>query len=128
MEKLKKYFTFSETIDGTNFLIRNVISTISAYIFGFCFGFCGILMIDGSIAFLVPVILSFLLLLMVIWFDMASVFKRVNAFVPKHSNIITLGIFLSQILSLFVSPLTFFNLIVILVLIFKNSDTENHIG
>jgi uncharacterized membrane protein YhaH (DUF805 family) len=48
MQDLKKYFEFSGTISGSNYLLRNIIAGVGAFIGGFLIGY-GIVQSTGLI-------------------------------------------------------------------------------
>ena len=128
MEKYKKYFEFSGTINGSNYFLRNIIATIVSFFGGYMTGY-GIGMSDYGLITLGLVVLvpSFL-------FSFATIYKRVNALFPENSSVITAVFIVSQIVGQFFKgePLgglfTLGLLIFGLVLIFKNSGIENHEG
>ena len=76
MEKYKKYFEFSGTINGSNYFLRNIIATIVSFFGGYMTGY-GIGMSDYGLITLGLVVLvpSFL-------FSFATIYKRVNVLFP----------------------------------------------
>jgi len=122
MNNIKKYFDFSGTINGTNYVLRNLLATFVAFIGGFSIGFGiggemqGLTLI--GIAFIVPAL----------WFNACTIYKRSLALFPEYAVWITVSMFLMQILDTFNSAFGVIALITGLVLVFKNSDIEEHNG
>ena len=122
MEKLKKYFEFSGTISGTNYLLRNLIAVFIAFIGGFSLGW-GM----GSVNTFFT-ILGLIILAPALWFNICTIYKRSTALFPKYATSITISMVLLQLLDS-VSPIfTLIGVIIGLTLIFKNSDIEEHNG
>jgi hypothetical protein len=122
MKNVRKYFEFSGTISGTNYVLRNLVASLGGFIGGFMTG----MGIGASLP--VITVLGVLVLIPVFWFNATNIYKRSNALFPKYAVAITICMFLLQIFSevnqLFSIPL----LITGLVLVFKNSNIEEHNG
>jgi len=122
MEKLKKYFEFSGTISGTNYLLRNLIAVFIAFIGGFSLGW-GM----GSVNTFFT-ILGLIILAPALWFNICTIYKRSTALFPEYATAITISMVLLQLLDS-VSPIfTLIGVIIGLTLIFKNSNIEEHNG
>ena len=128
MNKFKKYFEFSGTINGTNYFLRNMLAYVLAAFFGFMTGFgagsgnTGLTTV--GLLFLVPIL----------WFSFTTIYKRMRALFPGDATGYTIGLVILQVIGQFFnsSPTgALFTLILLifgLVLIFKNSNIENHQG
>ena len=129
MESIKKYFEFSETINGLNYFLRNVITTIVGFIGGMLVGM-GIT--TGNIGY---ASLGFILVGPSLWMSVCTIYKRMNALFPTYASIGTAVLLSVQVTSQFFEdgePIkTIFTLsifIVGIILIFKNSGIGNHKG
>jgi len=127
MEKLKKYFEFSGTINGLNYFLRNLLSSFLAFIGGYMVGY-GLASTEMGIA-----TLGFLILAPTIWFSTSTIYKRAKALFAESAAMITIGILVAQLLVQFTQdsfgPIINLGLIIFgLVMIFKNSKIENHEG
>jgi len=122
MNNIKKYFEFSGTINGTNYVLRNLLATLVAFIGGFSIGFG----IGGEMQALTLVGIA--LIVPALWFNACSIYKRSLALFPEYAVWITVSMFLMQILDTFNNAFGIIALITGLVLVFKNSDIEEHNG
>jgi len=130
MENLKKYFEFDGTISGVNYFLRQLLTSLIAFIGGFTLGY-GIG--DDSIGLIT---LGMVILSPAVWMSFATIYKRCEALFPGLAASYTLGIIILQVLNQFVdktnSVLSSLASIVLLViglyLIFKNSDIVEHNG
>ena len=130
MDNLKKYFEFSGTISGVNYFLRQLLTSLIAFIGGFTLGY-GIG--DDSIGLIT---LGMVILSPAVWMSFATIYKRCEALFPGLAASYTLGIIILQVLNQFVdktnSVLSSLASIVLLViglyLIFKNSDIVEHNG
>lgn len=122
MNNIKKYFEFSGTINGTNYVLRNLLATLVAFIGGFSIGFG----IGGEMQALTLVGIA--LIVPALWFNACSIYKRSLALFPEYAVWITVSMFLMQILDTFNNAFGIIALITGLVLVFKNSDIEEHKG
>lgn len=129
MNKLKKYFQFSETINGTNYFLRQILAAIIAFIGGTFIG-VGI----GQV-------LSILLILGIIvaggaiWFSLVTMYKRFSSLHPQQASVLTISYFSLQTLSTMFTEMESFGLILKLLLvfvglylIFAKSNIKNHEG
>lgn len=125
---LKKYFEFSGTISGTQYFLRNLVSSIAAFTAG---GVIGVGLVLNS---LIVILLGVLLLLPVLWFATANIYKRIKAFFPEQVIALTTILSLLQVVSGFGKGEvwgTLLNLalvVIALLLIFCNSKVEEHNG
>ena len=122
MNNIKKYFDFSGTINGTNYVLRNLLATFVAFIGGFSIGFG----IGGEMQFLTLIGIAFIV--PALWFNACTIYKRSLALFPEYAVWITVSMFLMQILDTFNSAFGVIALITGLLLVFKNSDIEEHNG
>lgn len=134
MNKLKKYFQFSGTINGTNYFFRQLIATIIAFFGGFSIGF-GVVGMQQTTAMSVLVLLGIILSASGIWVSLATMYKRFAGLHPNQSGVYTVSLFSLQTVSTMFSEGDNIGLVVKLVLaviglylIFANSKIENHEG
>jgi uncharacterized membrane protein YhaH (DUF805 family) len=125
---LKKYFEFTGTISGTQYFLRNLVSSIAAFTAG------GVIGVGFGLDSTIVMLLGILLLLPVFWFAVANIYKRIKAFYPNQAIAFTNVLFLLQLISPFGKGETWgvllnITLVVIgLLLIFGNSKVEEHNG
>jgi len=119
---MKKYFEFSGTINGTNYFLRNLLSTVFAYCGGWLTGY-GI----GSGQNL-TLMMGLVVLVPTLWFNLCTIFKRSNALFPQYAIWITIGMIVFQILGEVNQLFNILSMIMGLILIFKNSNIDNHEG
>jgi hypothetical protein len=122
MNNIKKYFEFSGTINGTNYVLRNLLATLVAFIGGFSIGFG----IGGEMQGLT--LIGIAIIVPALWFNACTIYKRSLALFPEYAVWITVSMFLMQILDTFNNAFGIIALITGLVLVFKNSDIEEHNG
>ena len=130
MENLKKYFEFSGTISGVNYFLRQLLTSLIAFIGGFTLGY-GIGADSIGLITLGMVILS-----PAVWMSFATIYKRCEALFPGLAATYTLSIIILQVLNQFIdktnsilSGLASLALLGFgLYLIFKNSDIVEHNG
>ena len=127
-ENIKKYLEFKGTISGGDYIVRNLIASGLAFAGGFVIGF-GIGIND-----LFLTILGIILLTPTLWFSLATIYKRINAFYPDKAGEFTALFSILQIASQIGKGETWASVISIIIiiaglfLIFKNSNIENHEG
>lgn len=126
---IKKYLQFKGTLNGLNYFLRNLLSVVLAFLCGYAISY-GDLVDSHSL-----VIISFLFLGLTLWFSFATLWKRVNALFPKNATLFTTGLIFIQLAPQFlpqesdIKPiLSLFLFIASLILIFKNSEINNHNG
>ena len=130
MENFKKYFEFNGTISGVNYFLRQLLTSLIAFIGGFTLGY-GVGSDNIGLITLGMVILS-----PAVWMSFATIYKRCEALFPGLAASYTSSIIILQVLNQFVdktnsilSSLASIVLLVIgLYLIFKNSDIVEHNG
>ena len=128
IENFRKYFEFSDTISGTQYILRNLVSSIAAFTAG---GVIGVGLVLNS---LVVILLGMFLLLPVLWFAVCNIYKRIKAFFPNQAIALTTGLSLLQLLSPFGKGETWgvlLNLVLLIIgilLIFCNSNIKEHNG
>jgi uncharacterized membrane protein YhaH (DUF805 family) len=128
MENFKKYFEFGGTISGLNYFLRQLLTSVVAFIGGFTLGYG---MGSDSIGLIT---LGMVILSPAVWMSFATIYKRCEALFPGQASAYTSGIVILQVLSQFMgktalSGLTSLILLVIgLYLIFKNSNIVEHNG
>lgn len=126
---MKKYFEFKGTINGLNYFLRNLVLSVLGFGVGFGIGYSFAM---GEIG-LVIVFAS--LFAPVMWLQVATIYKRMLALFPKEAPLYTGGLVTLQLIHTAMSaesPFKPFLLLVLfifgLILIFKNSNIENHEG
>jgi len=128
IHNIKKYLEFKGTISGGDYIVRNLIASGLAFTGGFVIGF-GIGIND-----LFLTILGIILLTPTLWFSLATIYKRINAFYPDKAGEFTALFAILQMVSEFGKGETWATVISIIIiisglfLIFKNSNIENHEG
>jgi uncharacterized membrane protein YhaH (DUF805 family) len=129
MEKVKKYFEFSGTINGLNYFLRNLLTAVMAFFGGYMVGY-GLGMQNMGLMTLGLVILA-----PTFWFNATTIWKRMNALYGENATLYTVGFFGLNIINQFISEevsfkpiMTLLMFIIGLVLIFSNSKIENHEG
>ena len=128
MENFKKYFQFGGTISGLNYFLRQLLTSVVAFIGGFTLGYG---MGSDSIGLIT---LGMVILSPAVWMSFATIYKRCEALFPGQAAVYTTSIVALQILNQFVNETAFGGLITIvllvvgLYLIFKNSNIVEHNG
>ena len=134
MNKHKKIFQFSGTINGTNYFLRQLVATVLAFIGGFSIGI-GIAGMEYTTAMSILLFLGIVLAAAGIWISLATMYKRFEALHPKQSGVYTVSLFSLQTVSTMFGKGETIGIFVKLVLgfiglylIFANSNIENHEG
>ena len=154
-EKFGKYFQFKNTINGTDYFLRGLALLLFIIPIGILIGVgIGILGADGNPLLAgILVLLGALLVIPMIWFSLATTYKRINAFFPNKATLLTVLTFVlsfvleavnpnswngldienpSQFVSPLESPIYIVLLLVSLVwsfyLLLGNSKVKKHIG
>lgn len=134
MNKYKKIFQFSGTINGTNYFLRQLLAAVVAFIGGFSIG-VGIVGMQNTTAMSVLLLLGIIVSAAGIWISLATMYKRFEALHPKQSGVYTVSLFSLQTVSTMFSDGDTIGILVKLVLgfialylIFANSNIENHEG
>ena len=148
--KFGKYFQFKNTINGTDYFLRGLAMLLFVIPIGILIGVGVTIMTSGGNAVLagILVLLAALLVIPMLWFSLATTYKRINAFFPSKATLLTVLTFIfsfvvessnpnsGQDFSNFVSPtespiyiiLVLTSLIWSLYLLFGNSKVKKHIG
>jgi len=134
MNKYKKIFQFSGTINGTNYFLRQLLATVLAFIGGFSIGI-GIAGMEYTTAMSVLLLLGIVVAASGIWISLATMYKRFEALQPKQAGVLTISLFSLQTVSTMFGEGDTIGLVikfvlgfVALYLIFANSKIENHEG
>ena len=149
-EKFGKYFQFKNTINGTDYFLRGLALILFFIPIGLFIGIgLGIIAGGGNAALAgILILLGCLFIIPMIWFSLATTYKRINAFFPKQATLLTILTFISSgiaevfnpnsgaELGEFVSPLDspiyivclLVSLVWSLYLLFGNSKVKKHIG
>ena len=127
MNYIKKFFQFTDSISGTTYFLRNLLVSVLAYMAGVGMG---IAMIKDNIEILLVSVVAFVF---VYWFSMTTIYKRINAFYPKQSNVLTTAMLSLQLMGQIVPPPFQYIIVIVLViaaifLILSNSNIEKHNG
>lgn len=154
-EKFGKYFQFKNTINGTDYFLRGLAMLLFIIPIGILVGVGVAIIASGGNTVLagILILLALLLLIPMLWFSLATTYKRINAFFPSKATLLTV---LTFVLSFVVeglnpngganmnlenpapyvnpaeSPIYLVLLLVSLVwslyLLFGNSKVKKHIG
>ena len=119
---MNKYFQFSGTISGTNYFLRNMLSTFLAFGGGWLIGY-GLGAEENYL-----LMIGLLVLLPTFWFNICTIFKRSNALFPEQAVWITIGMIAFQVLGEVNQIFSIFPFVMGLILLFKNSTIEEHNG
>ena len=128
MINLKKYFDFSETISGTTYFFRNLLSGIAGFIGGYLIG-QGI--VDDQYGL---ISMGLVVVAPAVAFQMSTVYKRIKALFPDNVLEYTITFIALSVLSQFAKDTDFQPLMGLLmifigcILIFKNSKIQTHKG
>jgi len=154
-EKFGKYFQFKNTINGTDYFLRGLALLLFIIPIGILIGIGIGIMTSGGNGLLagILVLLGALLVIPMIWFSLATTYKRINSFFPNKATLLTVLTFLLSFVveglnpnsganfdlenqAPFVSPLEspiyivclLVSLVWSLYLLFGNSKVKKHIG
>ena len=148
-EKFGKYFEFKNTIDGMTYFLRGLATILFAIPIAIFMGIGIVAMAANVLVGSLLVLLGCLFIIPMIWFSLATSYKRINAFFPKQATLLTILTFLwsgigevfnpnsgIQPGDNFVNPATSpIYIVIILVgliwsfyLLFGNSKVKKHIG
>ena len=154
-EKFGKYFQFKNTINGTDYFLRGLAMLLFVIPMAIFIGVgVGIIAAGGNALLAgILILLGGLLAIPMIWFSLATTYKRINAFFPNKATLLTVLTFVLSfilegvnpnsgvnldlenplpIVSPLDSPIYIVCLLVSLVwslyLLFGNSKVKKHIG
>ena len=126
---MKKYFEFTGTINGLNYFLRNLVLVALGFGVGYGIGYSFVI---GNMGL---VIVFAALFAPVMWLQVATIFKRMTALFPSDAKMYTAGLITLQLIQSAMSEdnpfralLTIVLLVFAGILIFKNSNIENHEG
>jgi len=94
--KFGKYFQFKNTINGTDYFLRGLAMLLFIIPIGILIGVgVGIISAGGNAVLAgILVLLGALLTIPMIWFSLATTYKRINAFFPNKATLLTVLTFL----------------------------------
>ena len=95
-EKFGKYFQFKNTINGTDYFLRGLAILLFVIPMAILVGVgVGIISAGGNAVLAgILVLLGALLTIPMIWFSLATTYKRINAFFPNKATLLTVLTFL----------------------------------
>lgn len=157
MNKLKtkfgKYFKFKNTINGTDYFLRGLATLLFIIPIGILIGIGVALITTNAVLAGLLVGLGALGVIPMLWFSLATTYKRINSFFPNKATLLTVLTFLFSFIveilnpnsggnmdfenpapyvSPFDSPIYIVLLLVSIVwsfyLLFGNSKVKKHIG
>lgn len=125
---MNKYLQFSNTISGTTYFLRNLLSYFTSFILGYGIGFNiakeNWFFVAGFSLLLIPVLV----------FSLATLWKRLKAIFPEEASPILVTFLIVSIISEVISGTVPGNIVRLgififnLVLIFKHSGIFEHKG
>jgi len=148
-EKFGKYFEFKNTISGMSYFLRGLATILFAIPIGIFMGIGIVTMAANVLVGTLLILLGCLFIIPMIWFSLATTYKRINSFFPKQATLLTILTFLWSGIGEVFNPNsgvqpgdTFVNpasspmyLVIIIVgliwslyLLFGNSKVKKHIG
>ena len=152
-EKFGKYFQFKNTINGTDYFLRGLATILFLIPIGIFVGVGVALITTNAVLAGLLVGLGALLLIPMLWFSLATSYKRISSFFPNKATLLTVLTFLLSFIveglnpnnaanmdfenpAPYVSPLDSPIYIVLLLvslvwglyLTFGNSKVKKHIG
>ena len=92
--KFGKYFQFKNTINGTDYFLRGLATILFAIPIGIFMGIGIVTMSANVLVGSLLVLLGCLFIIPMIWFSLATSYKRINAFFPKQATLLTILTFL----------------------------------
>ena len=95
-EKFGKYFQFKNTINGTDYFLRGLAILLFVIPMAILVGVgVGIISAGGNALLAgILILLGGLLAIPMIWFSLATTYKRINAFFPNKATLLTVLTFL----------------------------------
>lgn len=104
--KFGKYFQFKNTINGTDYFLRGLALLLFIIPIGILIGVGIGIMAAGGNGLLagILVLLGALLVIPMIWFSLATTYKRINAFFPNKATLLTVLTFVLSFVLEAVNP------------------------
>jgi len=148
-EKFGKYFEFKNTINGMSYFLRGLASILFLIPMAIFIGIGIASMVGNVLVGSILILIGCLFIIPLIWFSLATTYKRVNSFFPKQATLLTILTFIGsgiiegfnpnsgiEDFTKFVSPtqspiyliLLLVSLVWSLYLLFGNSKVKKHIG
>jgi len=93
-EKFGKYFQFKNTTNGTDYFLRGLALILFFIPIGIFVGVGVALITTNAVLAGLLVGLGVLCLIPMIWFSLATTYKRINAFFPNQATLLTVLTFL----------------------------------
>jgi hypothetical protein len=159
MEKLKnkfgKYLQFKDTISGLSYFLRSLVALCFAFPIGILIGIgVAVMSLSSTVVGTILIILGCLFIVPMIWFGLATTYKRINALFPQYATLLTVSTFLYSFVVQMFNPsntgldfeslmeptetvevfspiyvgLLFISLVWSVYLLFGKSKVEEHIG
>ena len=95
-EKFGKYFQFKNTINGMSYFLRGLATILFLIPMAILIGIgIGIISAGGNaVVSGILILIGCLFFIPLIWFSLATTYKRINAFFPKQATLLTILTFL----------------------------------
>ena len=93
-EKFGKYFQFKNTINGTDYLLRGLATILFALPIGLFIGIGVALITTNAVLAGLLVGLGVLCIIPMLWFSLATSYKRINAFFPNKAGFLVVCTFI----------------------------------
>ena len=88
-EKFGKYFQFKNTINGTDYFLRGLATILFLIPIGIFVGVGVALITTNAVLAGLLVGIGALLLIPMLWFSIATSYKRINSFFPDKATLLT---------------------------------------
>ena len=85
-EKFGKYFQFKNTINGMDYFLRGLATLLFAIPMGILMGVGFVVMTSNVVVGSLLILLGCLFIIPMIWFSLATSYKRINAFFPNKAG------------------------------------------
>ncbi len=93
-EKFGKYFQFKNTTNGTDYLLRGLATILFALPIGLFIGIGVVLIKTNAVLAGLLVGLGVLCIIPMLWFSLATSYKRINAFFPNKAGFLLVCTFI----------------------------------
>ena len=93
-EKFGKYFEFKNTTNGTDYFLRGLAMLLFVIPIGILVGVGVVLITTNIVLASILILLAALFVIPMLWFSLATTYKRINAFFPKRATLLTVLTFL----------------------------------